>query len=78
MHMARPTRGDMQKYETALTEIGERLRLVRQLLGQPVARAEWIALELRIALELIVLGSLVTNRDAIARVSSVFKVKDAG
>lgn len=60
--MARPTRSDMQKYETVLTEIGERLRLVRQLLAQPVTQVEWIAVELRIALELIVLGcqSLVT------------------
>lgn len=74
--MARPTRSDMEKYETVLTEIGERLRLVRQLLDQPVAQVEWIAVELRIAFELIVLGSLVTNRNAISKVSSVFKVKD--
>lgn len=67
----------MQKYETVLTEIGERLRLVRQLLDQPVTQVGWLAVELRIALELIVLGSLVTNRDAIATVSSVFKVKEA-
>ena len=66
----------MERYEAALTEIGERLRVVRQLLGQPVTRVEWIAVELRIALELVVLGSLVTNRNAISRVSSVFKVKD--
>jgi hypothetical protein len=76
--MARPTRSDMQKYENVLTEVGERLRLVRQLLDEPVVQAEWIAVELRIALELIVLGSLVTNRNAIARVSSVFKVKEVG
>lgn len=75
--MARPSRTDMQKYETVLTEIGERLRLVRQLLDQPVTQVGWLAVELRIALELIVLGSLVTNRDAIATVSSVFKVKEA-
>jgi hypothetical protein len=56
--MGRPTRSDMQKYETVLTDIGERLRLVRQLLDQPVAQVEWIAVELRITLELIVLGSL--------------------
>jgi hypothetical protein len=37
---------------------------------------EWIAVELRIALELIVLGSLVTNRIAVSAVSSVFKVKE--
>lgn len=74
--MARPTPSDLEKYETVLTEIGERLRLVRQLLGQPVTQVEWIAVELRIALELIVLGSLVTNRNAISTVSSVFKIKD--
>jgi hypothetical protein len=74
--MARPTRTDMKTYEAVLTEIGERLRLVRQLLDQPVTQVEWIAIELRIALELMVLGSLVTNRDAISKVSSVFKVKD--
>jgi hypothetical protein len=74
--MARPTRSDMQKYETVLTEIGERLRLARQLLDQPVAQVEWIAVELRLVLELIVPGSLVTNRSAIATVSSVFKVKE--
>jgi hypothetical protein len=66
----------MANYETMLAEIGERLRLVTQLLDQPVIRVEWIAVELRIALELIVLGSLVTNRNAISRISSVFKVKD--
>ncbi len=66
----------MENYETVLTEIGERLRLVMQLLDQPVTQVEWIAVELRIALELIVLGSLVTNRNAISKVSSVFKVKD--
>lgn len=74
--MARPNHSDMHTYETVLTEIGERLRLVRQLLDQPVTQVEWIAVELRIALELIVLGSLVTNRNAIARVSSVFKIKE--
>jgi hypothetical protein len=67
---------DMEKYEAVLTDIGERLRLVRQLLEQPVIRIEWIAIELRIVLELIVLGSLVTNRSAISKVSSVFKVKE--
>jgi hypothetical protein len=66
----------MEKYKTVLTEIGERLQLVRQLLDQPVTRVEWIAVELRIVLELIVLGSLVTNRNAISKVSSVFKVTD--
>jgi hypothetical protein len=74
--MARPTPSDMQKYETLLTEIGERLRLARQLLDQPVTQVEWIAVELRLVLELIVLGSLVTNRNAIATVSSVFKIKE--
>ena len=39
-------------------------------------QVEWIAVELRIALELIVLVSLVTNRNAISKVSSVFKVKE--
>jgi len=77
LDMARPTRSDMEKYETVLTEIGERLRLVGQLLGQPVTQVEWIAVELRIALELIVLGSLVTNRTAISKVSSVLKINDA-
>lgn len=74
--MARPTPSDLEKYETVLRELGERLRLVRQLLDQPVKQLEWIAIELRIALELIVLGSLVTNRSAISTVSSVFKIKD--
>jgi hypothetical protein len=74
--MARPTPSDLERYETVLRQLGERLRLVRQLLDQPVTQLEWIAVELRIALELIVLGSLVTNRSAISTVSSVFKIKD--
>lgn len=51
--------------------------MVRDLLRQPIdiARQEWVAVELRIVLELIVLGSLVTNREAVSKVSSVLKIK---
>lgn len=74
--MARPTPEDLDRYTAVLTQIGERLRLARQLLDQPVQQATWIAAELRIVLELIVLGSLVTNRNAISRVSHVLKIGD--
>ena len=50
---------------------------MRDLLRQPIdiAHQEWVAVELRIVLELIVLGSLVTNREAVSKVSSVLKIK---
>lgn len=41
--------GQPRKYENALTEIGQPLRLIRQLLDQPITQVEWIAIELRIA-----------------------------
>ncbi len=75
--MARPTRTDLEQYQEVLRQIATRLRFAQQLLAQPVQQVELIAVELRMALELIVLGSLVTNRQAIAQVSSVLKVKDA-
>jgi len=67
----------MDAYQGVLNDIGARLRLVRDLLRQPldIAHEEWVAVELRIVLELIVLGSLVTNREAISKVSSVLKIK---
>lgn len=72
-----PSHADIEAYQGVLNDIGARLRLVRDLLRQPmdVAHQEWVAVELRIVLELVVLGSLVTNREAISKVSSVLKIK---
>jgi hypothetical protein len=72
-----PTRSDIDAYRGVLNDIGARLGLVKGLLRGPIdiAHQEWAAVELRIVLELIVMGSLVTNREAISKVSSVFKIK---
>ena len=72
-----PHRADIEAYQGVLNDIGTRLTLVRDLFRQPldIAHQEWIAVELRIVLELIVLGSLLTNREAISKVSSVLKIK---
>jgi len=72
-----PTRDDVDAYRGVLNDIGGRLGLVRDLLRRPIdiAHQEWVAVELRIVLELIVMGSLVTNREAISKVSSVLKIK---
>ena len=63
-----PTRDDVDAYRGVLNDIGGRLGLVRDLLRRPIdiAHQEWVAVELRIVLELIVMGSLVTNREAIS------------
>lgn len=72
-----PTRDDVDAYRGVLNDIGGRLGLVRGLLRDAIdiAHQEWVAVELRIVLELIVMGSLVTNREAISKVSSVLKIK---
>jgi hypothetical protein len=72
-----PTRDDVDAYRGVLNDIGGRLGLVKDLLRQPIdiAHQEWVAVELRIVLELIVMGSLVTNREAISEVPSVSKIK---
>jgi len=72
-----PTRDDVDAYRGVINDIGTRLRLVRDLLRRPIdiAHQEWVAVELRIVLELIIMGSLVTNREAISKVSSVLKIK---
>ena len=79
--MARPTEADLEQYQAGLIEIGERISAANWLLDQTDLRRQrvgWAALELRMVLELVVLGSLSPNRAAIARVSSVFKIRDAG
>lgn len=77
--MTGPLRSDMDSYQAVLTEIGARLETAdRYLTGTgTMFDAESAATQLRIVLELIVTGSLVANREAIAKVSSVLKIKDA-
>src|SRR6516225_9099518 len=76
---------DVERYGDVIKQIKFRLDAADELLtGLPQTirkkdqlAIEHAALELRLVLELIVLGSLVTNREAISKVSSVFKIDGA-
>jgi hypothetical protein len=54
------------------------LRQVSPVVGDVSAHYEWVAVELRIVLELIIMGSPVTNREAMSKVSSVSRIKGVG
>lgn len=78
--MPGPTREEMDRYRRVLEQVAMRLEAVDRLLsqeGRGGLEAEWAALQLRTVLELIVFGSLITNRDAISQISSVFKIGPA-
>ena len=69
--MSSPERSDMEAYQDVLQEMAERLEVADGFLAGVGTKfdLESAALQLRLELELMVLGSLITNREAI---SSVF------
>jgi hypothetical protein len=71
---------DLELYANLLREIKARMAVAEQLLAttprsQP--NGDLIALELRVVLELLVLGSLITNRNELTAVRSALHKKDA-
>lgn len=69
---------DLYQYRSVLRQIKVRMAYAVRL---PLPRNEWwleaAALQMRKTLELIVLGSLVTNRQAVEQVSTAFHRRDA-
>jgi hypothetical protein len=75
--MGVPTIDEVDRYGDVIKEMKARLDAADELLTNrsgEILAIEWAALELRTVVELIVLGSLVTNREAISKVSSVLKI----
>ena len=76
--MSSPERSDMEAYQDVLQEMAERLEVADGFLAGVGTKfdLESAALQLRLVSELMVLGSLITNREAISCVSSVLKLQD--
>lgn len=71
---------DIELYSVMLTFIMHRLEFANELLANPKRRAvdtETVALNVRMALESIVLSALIANRPAAAAVSDAFATKTA-
>jgi hypothetical protein len=71
---------DIELYAAMLTFTMQRLQVANDLLAQPARRVdiEACALQIRIALENVVLSTMIANRPAVAAVSDAFVNKTAG